>query len=45
MNARIPVLESTQLLTDVSRSWDDDIVHRLHEYVEVPAKSPSFDPQ
>ncbi len=45
MNARVPVLESTQLLTDVSRSWDDDIVHRLHEYVEVPAKSPSFDPQ
>jgi len=45
MNARVPVLEPTQLLTDVSRSWDDDIVHRLHEYVEVPAKSPSFDPQ
>ena len=45
MNARIPVLESAQLLTDVSRSWDDDIVHRLHDYVEVPAKSPSFDPQ
>ena len=45
MNARVPVLDAAQVLTDVSRSWDEDIVHRLHDYVEVPAKSPSFDPQ
>jgi acetylornithine deacetylase/succinyl-diaminopimelate desuccinylase-like protein len=45
MNARIPVLDTAQLLSDVSRSWDEDIVQRLHDYVEVPAKSPAFDPQ
>ena len=45
MNARIPVLDTAQMLSDVSRSWDEDIVQRLHDYVEVPAKSPSFDPQ
>ena len=45
MNARQPVLNTAQLLSDVSRSWDEDIVQRLHDYVEVPAKSPAFDPQ
>ena len=41
MNARLPVLDTAQLLSDVSRSWDEDIVQRLHDYVEVPAKSPA----
>jgi acetylornithine deacetylase/succinyl-diaminopimelate desuccinylase-like protein len=45
MNARIPVLDSTLALADVSRAWDEDIVHRLHDYVEIPAKSPAFDPE
>jgi acetylornithine deacetylase/succinyl-diaminopimelate desuccinylase-like protein len=45
MNARIPVLDSTQALADVTRAWDEDIVHRLHDYVEIPAKSPAFDPE
>jgi acetylornithine deacetylase/succinyl-diaminopimelate desuccinylase-like protein len=44
MNARIPVLDSTQVLADVTQAWDEDIVQRLHDYVEIPAKSPAFDP-
>ena len=45
MNARIPAFDTTQVLSDVSRSWDQDIVQRLQDYVAVPAKSPAFDPQ
>ena len=44
MNARTPVLDSTQVLADVTQSWDEDIVQRLQDYVEIPAKSPAFDP-
>ncbi len=36
-------LDTSQLLADVSRQWDDDIVSQLIEYVRIPAKSPAFD--
>ncbi len=45
MSAVKTPLDSARVLADVSRSWDEDIVQRLHDYVEVPAKSPAFDPQ
>ena len=45
MNARVPVsaMDSGQLLSHVARAWDDDIVQRISDYIEVPAKSPLFD--
>ena len=45
MNARIPesTLNATQTLGQVSRAWDEDIVHRLEDYIRIPAKSPMFD--
>ena len=45
MNARVPesTLNTTQALSEVSRAWDDDIVHRLADYIAIPAKSPMFD--
>ena len=45
MSATTHELDKAQLLKDVSRSWDDDIVRQLHDYIEVPAKSPAFDTQ
>ena len=46
MNARVPTaaLNAPQALEEVSRAWDDDIVHRLEDYIRIPAKSPAFDP-
>lgn len=46
MNAPLSpfVLNQAQLLEQVSRAWDDDLVARLSDYIEVPAKSPMFDP-
>lgn len=47
MTARdaIPAINvnADQLLTDISRQWDADIVPQLIEYVKIPAKSPGFD--
>ena len=45
MNARVPesTLNAAQALGEVSRAWDDDIVHRLEDYIRIPAKSPAFD--
>ena len=45
MNARLPdsALNATQALDEVSRAWDEDIVHRLEDYIRIPAKSPAFD--
>jgi len=39
------VLDSAQALDDASRAWDDDIVHRLTRYIQIPSKSPAFDPE
>lgn len=46
MNARVPanVLDASAALTHATRAWDDDIVHQLTDYIAIPAKSPSFDP-
>ncbi|MDH4450152.1 MAG: M20/M25/M40 family metallo-hydrolase [Rhodoferax sp.] len=47
MNARVPssVFNTAQALEHVSAAWDQDIVHRLEEYIRIPAKSPMFDAQ
>ena len=46
MNARVPanVLDAAAALTHATRAWDDDIVRQLTDYIAIPAKSPSFDP-
>jgi hypothetical protein len=45
MNARVPpqLLNATQALSQVSQTWDAEIVPRLSDYIAIPAKSPSFD--
>ena len=43
MNARVPVFDTNQMLADVTKAWDDDIVGQLTDYIEIPAKSPAFD--
>ena len=45
MNARVPsaALNAPQALEQVSQVWDRDIVHRLEDYIRIPAKSPLFD--
>lgn len=47
MNARVPasVLSPSQVLDEVSRAWNEDIVQQLTDYIRIPAKSPMFDPQ
>ncbi len=43
MNARVPVFDTNQMLADVTKAWDDDIVGQITDYIEIPAKSPAFD--
>lgn len=48
MNARAPaeetaLFDAAQAQSQIDRAWDDDIVTRLADYIEVPAKSPAFD--
>src|SRR5687767_9893318 len=48
MNARDPLLpvqpdESTALAAFAARTWDEEIVPALTDYIAVPAKSPMFD--
>ncbi|HEX7441564.1 MAG TPA: M20 family metallopeptidase [Caldimonas sp.] len=48
MNARDPNLpvqpdEATALADFASRTWDEEIVPALTEYIAIPAKSPMFD--
>ncbi len=47
MNARVPtsVLNADAALSQISESWDKDIVPRLSDYIQIPAKSPAFDPE
>jgi len=42
-SAVAPLLNPDQALAQVSQAWDSEIVQRLKDYVEIPAKSPSFD--
>ena len=49
MNARDPNLplqadEAEALAAFAARTWDDEIVPALTDYIAVPAKSPMFDP-
>jgi len=44
MNARVPHLDAAQVLSEVSDAWDHDLVKQLSDYIEIPAKSPAFDP-
>ncbi len=46
MNARLPAstLNPSQVLSEVSQAWDDDLVAQLSDYIAIPAKSPMFDP-
>ena len=46
MNARIPTstLNPVDALAQVSAQWDNDLVRQLTDYIRIPAKSPSFDP-
>jgi acetylornithine deacetylase/succinyl-diaminopimelate desuccinylase-like protein len=43
--ATTDTMNTTTLLTAVSRQWDAEIVPLLTDYIRVPAKSPHFDPQ
>lgn len=47
MNAPVPasVLNPSQVIEEVSRAWNEDIVQQLTDYIRIPAKSPMFDPQ
>ena len=38
------ILDATQMLSHVTARWDGDIVQQLTDYIAIPAKSPSFDP-
>ena len=38
------VLDTEQVLADVSRAWDEDLIGQISDYIEIPAKSPAFDP-
>lgn len=44
MNAPVPMLNTTKMLADVSQAWDGDLVQQISDYIEIPAKSPAFDP-
>lgn len=44
MNAPVPNLDTAQVLSSVTQAWDDDLVGQLSDYIEIPAKSPAFDP-
>jgi len=37
-------MDSARAQALIDELWDDDIVPRLVEYIEIPAKSPAFDP-
>ena len=38
------ILNAAQALSQVTAQWDDDIVRQLTDYIAIPAKSPTFDP-
>ena len=44
MNAPVPNLDTAQVLSSVTQAWDEDLVGQLSDYIEIPAKSPAFDP-
>jgi acetylornithine deacetylase/succinyl-diaminopimelate desuccinylase-like protein len=44
MNAPLPAAGAPELGAFVDRMWDDEIVPAVSRYIEIPAKSPMFDP-
>ncbi|MDB5932151.1 MAG: peptidase, partial [Polaromonas sp.] len=38
------ILDAAQALSQVTAQWDGDIVQQLTDYIAIPAKSPTFDP-
>ena len=38
------ILNAAQTLSQVTAQWDADIVPQLTDYIAIPAKSPTFDP-
>ncbi|WP_426146967.1 M20 family metallopeptidase [Polaromonas sp. DSR2-3-2] len=38
------ILDAAQMLSQVTAQWDGDIVKQLTDYIAIPAKSPTFDP-
>ena len=46
MNAPVPtsLFNAALAQAQINQTWDDDIVHRLKDYIQIPAKSPMFDP-
>jgi hypothetical protein len=36
-------LDAAAALSHTTRQWDNDIVQRLTDYIQIPAKSPGFD--
>lgn len=49
MNARLPdptpLLDPVAVRQRVDARWQHDILPALQRYIEVPAKSPMFDPE
>lgn len=39
------MLNTDQLLTSIDQYWEKKIIPTLSEYIEIPAKSPAFDPE
>ena len=37
-------LDVAAALADIGDRWDRDLVHRIGDYIRIPAKSPGFDP-
>jgi len=37
-------MESKKLQQDINSFWDDEIFPTICEYIKIPNKSPSFDP-
>ena len=38
-----PLLDASQVLSQVTAQWDSDILKQLTDYIAIPAKSPTFD--
>lgn len=38
-------MQNSDLLTSIDKYWEDKIIPTISTYIEIPAKSPGFDPQ
>ena len=38
-------LPAEETLQFVQRRWEEDVLPALSQYIEIPAKSPAFDPE